>query len=261
MDWTTTLMGFAVGTMIGLTGIGGGAVLTPMLILVGGVRPMIAVGTDLAYGAITKLVGSCVHLRQRTVVSPVVAFLALGSVPASLLGVWLLSWMRHRAGEAWVDQFTSNALGIVLLIVASSLLIKSGTPDTAPEDGPRDSGQESTSKRVLLTVLLGAGVGFVVSLTSVGSGSLILAGLVLLYPRLPLGAVVRTDILHSAILVSTAALGHLGMGGVDPDLLKSLLLGSIPGVVLGSKLSASCPERLLRPIVAFALAGAGFKLL
>lgn len=250
-------LGFVVGMMIGLTGIGGGALMTPILILFGGVRPIIAVGTDLAYGAVTKAVGALIHYRQKTVQRSITGWLALGSIPASLLGVMLLSWMKRRGGDAQVDAFVSHALGIVLIGVAVTLLLR-------PRLTPLKAGgneKEPTGKLKLLTILLGAGVGFLVGLTSVGSGSLIVAGLVLLYPQLPLSQVVGTDIFHAAFLVTSAGMAHLGTGGVDIHLLQGLLLGSLPGVWVGSKFSVVFPERVLRPVLALALFSVGYKLL
>ncbi|MBI3989357.1 MAG: sulfite exporter TauE/SafE family protein, partial [candidate division NC10 bacterium] len=241
-------------------GIGGGAVMTPLLILFVGVRPVIAVGTDLAYGAITKAVGALIHYRQKTVQLSIAGFLALGSVPASLLGVALLSWMKRRGGDVQVDAFVSHALGIVLIVVAVSLVAR---PHRSKKGSVEAGGlwERHPWRRTLLTILLGAGVGFLVGLTSVGSGSLIVAGMVILYPHLPLNRVVGTDIFHAALLVASAAMAHFRTGGVDLQLLQWLLVGSIPGVLLGSKLSIVFPERVLRPILAVALFSVGYKLL
>ncbi len=257
MDWTISLLGLLVGLLVGCTGIGAAALMTPLLILVGGVRPVIAVGTDLAYGAITKAVGGAVHYRQRTVDVTIAKHLASGSVPMALVGVGCIRWMMGGTRNEAVDHFVSQALGLALILVSLSLLLK-----RLPRCGsvpPIHSGHSGQQR--MLTVILGAGIGFLVGLTSVGSGSLIAAALVTVYPQLPLRRVVGTDIFHATFLTAAAGLAHLGLGNVNLPLLGQLLIGSIPGVWLGSRLAVRLPERLLRPVLACLLLGVGFKLM
>lgn len=257
MEWTIPLLGFAVGLLVGLTGIGGAALMTPLLILVGGVRPVIAVGTDLAYGAITKAVGAFLHYRQQTVDFPIAKHLAMGSIPMALAGVALIHRLQRGAGHDAIDRFVTQALGLALILVAASLLCrpfsKHGTGATIP---PAPTGWQG-----LLTIVVGGGVGLLVGLTSVGSGSLIAAALMAIYPRLPLRRVVGTDILHAAFLTVAAGLAHVGLGNVDGSLLGRLLMGSIPGVWFGTRLAVAVPEKLLRPILATLLLGIGYKML
>jgi hypothetical protein len=257
VDWTISALGFVVGLLVGCTGIGAAALMTPLLILVGGVRPLIAVGTDLAYGAITKAVGGSVHYRQQTVDAAIARQLALGSIPMALVGVGCIRWMTGGTRIEVVDHFVSQALGLALILVALSLLLRPWPRcGSAP---PTPSGHSGRQR--MLTVILGAGIGFLVGLTSVGSGSLIAAALLTVYPRLPLRRVVGTDIFHAAFLTAAAGLAHLGLGHVDLLLLGQLLIGSIPGVWLGSRLAVALPERLLRPVLACLLLGVGFKLM
>ncbi len=257
MDWTIPLLGFVVGLLVGLTGIGGAALMTPLLILLGGVRPVVAVGTDLAYGAITKAVGALLHYRRRTVDLAITWHLGLGSIPAALLGVALIGWMRGDAKNGAVDQFISRALGLVLIAVSLSLLLRPWSRQSSFHgDHPGYSRQ-----RRALTIVLGATVGFLVGLTSVGSGSLIAASLVMVYPELPLRRVVGTDIFHAMLLSAAAGLLNLWLGTVDLKLLGSLLVGSIPGVWLGSHMAVRVPDRILRPILASLLLAIGYKLI
>ncbi len=257
MGWTTSLLGFVVGLLVGMTGIGGAALMTPLLILLAGVRPVVAIGTDLAYGAITKAVGALLHYRRRTVDIAITWRLGVGSIPAALLGVALIGWMKGGAYNGAVDRFVNRALGLVLIAVALSLLLRPWLRQNSVQAG--DSSY--SRKRGRLTVVLGAGIGFLVGLTSVGSGSLIAASLVMIYPELSLRRVVGTDIFHAMLLSAAAGLAHLYVGTVDVNLLGALLLGSIPGVWLGSHLAVTLPDRILRPILASLLLAIGFKLI
>jgi uncharacterized protein len=248
-------VGLAVGILVGLTGMGGGAVMTPVLVLLGWARPVVAVGTDLMWGTLTKSVGGFVHFRQGTVDLKIVKRLALGSVPGSLAGLALLAHLQ-TANQHAADQFVVRALGIVLILVALMLFIRSSMR-------PRVQAS-SESARVYpwgVTSVVGAFVGFLVSLTSVGSGSLIVACLAMIYPSTPLKRIVGSDIFHAVILVGVSALGHLEIGTIDVRLLGSLLLGSIPGVWLGSKMSGIFPEKILRPVLGSTLLFLGYKLL
>lgn len=260
MDWTIPVLGFLVGFLVGLTGIGGGSLMTPLLILVGGVRPFVAVGTDLAYAAITKAVGALVHSRQRTVDLTIAWRLGIGSVPAALAGVAFIVWVKGGAENGALDRFIMRALGIALILVAVNLVLR---PFQRRDPGETEETKvpESRGRQHLLTILVGVGVGFLVGLTSVGSGSLIAAGLVVLYPRLPLSRIVGTDIFHATFLSAAAGLAHFSLGSVDLPLLGGLLVGSVPGVWWGSRLAVAVPDKVLRPILATVLLGAAYKLL
>jgi len=257
MDYRVSVLGFVVGMLVGMTGMGGGAVMTPALILLGWAKPVIAVGTDLMWGTLTKSFGAFVHYRQKTVDFTIVKRLALGSVPGALAGLALLAALHRRGGEA-TDRVVVKMLGVALICVAFSLLVRSLRGLRAKTEGAPAA---AFTPPAWMTVLLGAVVGFLVSLTSVGSGSVIIATLVVLYPATPLRRIVGSDIAHALILVGISALGHLGIGSINTHLLGGLLLGSIPGVWIGSKMSALFPEKILRPTLATTLFFLGYKLL
>jgi uncharacterized protein len=256
MDYKVSILGFVVGVLIGLTGMGGGAVMTPMLILLGWAKPVVAVGTDLVWGTLTKAFGAFIHYRQKTVDFAIVKRLALGSIPGALVGLALLAYLGSKGGDT-MDRVVVRMLGIALMCVALSLLFRSlrGSPtksdgDLAVFNGP-----------LWLTSVLGAVVGFLVSLTSVGSGSLIIACLVVIYPATPLKRIVGSDIVHALFLVGVSALGHMKIGSINTPLLGGLLIGSIPGVWIGSRMSAYFPEKVLRPVLGTTLLFLGYKLL
>jgi uncharacterized protein len=256
MDLRVSIVGFGVGLLVGLTGMGGGAVMTPMLILLGWARPVIAVGTDLAWGTVTKAVGAFVHYHQRTIEITIVRRLAMGSIPGALAGLALLAHLRTRGGDI-MDRVVVRMLGIALVCVALSLLVRCLR-------GPREpvaSEAAGFKGPVWLTTLIGACIGFLVSMTSVGSGSMIVACLVVVYPRMPLRRIVGSDIAHALFLVGVSFIGHLKIGGIDQRLLAGLLVGSIPGVWIGSRMGAVFPEKVLRPVLATTLLCLGYKLL
>ena len=256
MDFRTAIIGFVVGVMVGLTGMGGGALMTPLLILFGWAKPMMAVGTDLVWNTLTKIVGGVVHYRQRTVDFQIVKLLAIGSIPGALLGLALLAHLHHEGGGA-ADKLVVRMLGVTLVIVAFSLVLKSlrHAPLQAAADEQHVCGPK------WFTPMLGFVVGFLVSLTSVGSGSLIVATLVVIRPYTPLNKIVGSDIVHAVLLVGVSALGHMEMGSINVPLLAGLLLGSIPGVWIGSKLTTIMPAKVIRPILAGTLFFLGWKLL
>jgi uncharacterized membrane protein YfcA len=258
MDLRASVLGLVVGFLIGLTGMGGGAVMTPALILLGWVPPVVAVGTDLVWGAITRAAGAIVHHRQGSIDFTIVRRLALGSIPGALAGVAALNYVHHQGGNLALNRLVLRTLGIVLVGVAVTLLVRSFPRRRNPLDlhfwnNPRHQG--------LLTTLMGMLIGFLVSVSSVGSGSLIVACLIVLYPAVPLSRIVGSDILHALFLLTVAGLGHLGMGNINVRLLIALSIGSIPGVWLGSRLSVIFPERILRPVLAAALLVLGYRLI
>jgi uncharacterized protein len=256
MDFRVSILGLIVGFLVGVTGTGGGALLTPLLILLGWAPPMIAVGTDLVWSTLTKSAGAVVHWRQQTVDLTIVKRLALGSIPGALVGLALLARF-HASGTHNVDRLVLRMLGVALVVVALSLFWRAlrGNRPTST------LGQADERRRAWLTTLAGLVVGFLVSITSVGSGSLIIASLVVLYPGTPLRRMVGSDIVHALLLVGVSALGHLGMGSINTRLLGSLLVGSLPGVWLGSRMTARVPEKALRPLLGTTLLLLGCKLL
>ena len=257
MDFRVSVLGLIVGFLVGVTGTGGGALLTPLLILLGWAPPMIAVGTDLVWSTLTKSAGALVHWRQQTVDLALVKRLALGSIPGALLGLSLLAHF-HASGTHNLDRLILRMLGVALVVVAFSLFWRALRGTRA---APPSLDQADVPRRVWLTTLAGLVVGFLVSITSVGSGSLIIASLVVLYPGTPLKRMVGSDIVHALLLVGISALGHLRMGSINTRLLGELLVGSIPGVWLGSRMTARVPEKALRPVLGTTLLLLGCKLL
>lgn len=252
MDPIFPLTGLFVGFLIGLTGIGGGALMTPFLILVLGMRPVVAVGTDLAYGAVTKLVGAGMHWRLGTVDLRLVKRLAYGSVPGGIAAVMVL---RLLPGSLDADEVVRRALGAVLILVAVVLLSRH-VGIRLPELPAR----WRTAMEGHGTTVIGAVVGVLVGFTSVGSGSLLVPFLVAAY-RLSAAQIVGTDVVHAAILVSVTAVGHAQGGTVDWAIVAGLLVGSIPGVTIGSWMAPRLPARTLRLALAGLLLLTGVNLL
>lgn len=245
--------GFAVGLLVGLTGMGGGAIMTPFLISVVGVGPVVAVGTDLVYSAATKIVGAWLHTRQRTVDFVLVKRLAVGSVPAGLAAVALIRWLPGAGINA--DQAVKRALGAVLILVAFVMLCRvfARRERSLPERWRAALEGRGT---IVAGVIVGALVGF----TSVGSGALLVPFLICVYP-LSLAKVVGTDVFHAAILVSVTGLAHAHGGGVDWQLAVTLLAGSIPGVTIGTWIAPRAPVRILRAGLASLLLITGLSLM
>jgi len=258
MDAALLAGAFAVGGVVGLTGMGGGALMTPMLVLFFGVSPLTAVSSDLVASAVMKPVGSAVHLRRGTVNLGVVKWLCLGSIPAAFVGVLLL---RLAGNEEQVQHTVKIALGVAILLTASLLIVRaylrlmSRTHPRGQRPGP------SARIRPLPTVALGALGGLVVGMTSVGSGSLIIIGLMFLYPALKAKELVGTDLLQAVPLVAAAALSHILFGDFDFAVSAPLILGSVPGVYLGARLSTALPGGIVRRALALVLAASGLKLL
>lgn len=254
MNFPLVLMSFCVGVLIGLTSMGGAALMAPFLILVVGVQPVTAVGTDLVYASVTKIVGAFVHLRQGTVDIPVVRKLATGSIPGGLLGalvVILLPRFTHNA-----EHYVKKAIGALLVVVAIILLARLFRQ--FPEATVSVKWLKFLNDRG--TLVWGAVVGFCVGATSVGSGSLLAPFLMILYPT-KTSKVVGTDVFHAAILVSVTGIAHATAGGVEWRLVPILLAGSIPGVLLGSRIASWVPTRPLRTGLAALLLVTGYSML
>jgi uncharacterized membrane protein YfcA len=265
LDLRYTLIGLIIGFLIGLTGMGGGSLMTPVMILVMGVKPLIAVGTDLAYGAVTRIVGGGAHLWQGTVNRRTAYLLAAGSVPASVLGVGLIDYIK-RAHPGFINGFLDHAIAWMLILVAVILVTKPALTALVKgrsSDGTdwRDRLEARGGRDIWVLPALGAVVGFLVGLTSVGAGSLIVVALLFLYPRWQSKDVVGTDVFHAAILVTASGIAQFAAGNVNVGIMTSLLIGSIPGVLLGSRLAVGFPERALRLSLAGLLLVSGAKLL
>jgi len=247
------LSGFGVGFVVGLTGVGGGSLMTPLLVLIFGFHPATAVGTDLLYASVTKSCGTAVHHIGQTVEWRVVGWLAAGSLPASLLTLLLISRQLHSSAVA---SLISYVLGYALLLSALSLLFRRRILALAHVF----SLHRRPRREAAATVVLGALLGALVSLSSVGAGAIGVTMLVLLYPHLPIARIVGTDIAHAVPLTLVAGLGHLAVGTVDLSLLASLLIGSLPGIALGSVIASRAPERALRLLLAAVLTLVGIRL-
>jgi uncharacterized membrane protein YfcA len=257
VDPLVIVFGLGVGMLVGLTGIGGGSLMTPLLILAVGVKPVVAIGTDLAYGAITKTVGGWRHLRQGTVDLGVSKWLAVGSVPGSLAGVVLL----NRLHDAHGDGFEPVLLGLVagMLVVVSITIL--GRALFVPRLHERERATVELDRRTKVTaVAIGGVLGLVLGLTSVGSGALIGLALILVFRMTP-HRVVGTDVFHAAVLLWTAGLAHLASGNVDLLLTANILLGSIPGVWIGARLLTRVPADALRPALGCVLLGSALGVL
>lgn len=257
MDLVSTLSGFAVGAIVGATGVGGGSLMTPLLVLVMGVSPATAVGTDLLYASLTKAGGAWAHGRRGNVDWRVGALLAAGSVPAA--GATLVALRLLPIGAEQYNQVITWALSVALILTAAALLFKDRLRAVALRRPVLRAGDGDRSRAA--TVAVGAVLGVLVTVSSVGAGALGVAALFFLYPGLVAVRVVGTDIAHAVPLTLVAGLGHASMGAVDWGLLGNLLLGSLPGVYLGSAVSRKLPERLLRTLLAAMLVLVGSKLI
>jgi uncharacterized membrane protein YfcA len=263
-NWTLALAACGVGVVVGLTGMGGGALMTPVLVLLFNVPPLAAVSSDLVAAAVMKPVGSFVHLRRGTVNLNLVKWLCLGSVPSAFCGVLVT---RALGKGAAVETVVQNAMGVALLVAALGLTIRAylrmlerarnrdGSADRLPQERP------AIEVRRVPTVLVGAIGGLFVGMTSVGSGSLIIIAMMALYPGLRASELVGTDLVQAVPLVTSAALGHILFGDFQLAITLPLLVGSIPGVYVGARLSSSLPGGLIRRALAFVLLASALKLL
>jgi hypothetical protein len=256
MDIALIGFGLGVGVLVGMTGIGGGSLMTPMLILVFGVTPVTAIGSDLAYAAVTKTVGGFKHWRQHTVDVRLSSWMALGSVPAAVFGVYVLDVLEDWAGPDF-DDVVITILACALLVTGAATLIRNFLKHL--DERERES-IPMERRHKIAAVALGASVGFVLGVTSAGSGALIAVGLILLF-RLTPQRVVGTDVFHAAIVLWAAALAHVSAGNVDFGLVGNILIGSIPGVWVGSHWSVRVDPTVLRGTLALVLIGAGLALL
>ncbi len=254
MDLVTTASGLLVGLLVGATGVGGGSLMTPLLVLVMGVAPATAVGTDLLYASLTKIGGAWAHGRRNNINWRICGLLAAGSLPASAALLLAHSQLNLGANPDVLKQ----CLGVVLMLSAVALLLRNRLQEFALGRAPNGSPKPVSP---IATVVTGAVVGALVTATSVGAGALGVAALLFLYPSISTTRIVGTDIAHAVPLTMLAGLGHASLGHVDVHLLGNLLLGSLPGVYLGSRLSRVLPERILRGILAAVLVLVAARLL
>src|SRR3954464_5058472 len=257
MDPLIIVFGLGVGTLVGLTGMGGSSLMTPLLIVVFGVKPVTAVGTDLAYGAVTKTVGGGRFLRHGTVDMGLSTGMAFGSVPAAVGGVYVLEAIKRSYGEEF-DDVMLTAVACALLFTGLAVMARSMfLPKLIDKEKDR---VVMTTRNKVAAVSLGVFVGFVLGVTSAGSGSLIAVGLILLF-RLAPKQVVATDVFHAGILLWAAAIAHIVAGNVDYGLMVNILVGSVPGVWLGSHLVTKIQVSTLRTALGIVLLGGGLGLL
>ena len=259
-DLAFIFAGFLVGLVVGLTGVGGGSLMTPILIFFFGVKPYLAVGTDLLFAAFTKMGGTVKLARSRLVDWRIVLHLCAGSIPAALGTLFIL----HRVGpaSAAVQSVMTSTLGCALLLTAAATLYKAIHGKAVPLRLIK--GQEAAAIRPRhwsLPLLFGAVIGTLVTLTSVGAGAIGVTVLMLLYPLLPLPRIVAADIAYAVPLTLVAGLGHASLGSVDWPLLAKLLAGSLPGIWVGSHLMERTPDRVIRSLLSILLAYAGVKLI
>lgn len=252
-----SLTGVLVGFLVGLTGMGGGALMTPILIFFFGFTPTLAIGTDITYAAVTKAFGSWRHFRQSTVDWPLALWLALGSIPAGILGAFAVDFMKRNYTHL-VDLVLYRAIGTALILVGV-LLIWRVLILKIDKSYPLENIHLSLSRK-LATVGVGVAAGFIIGLTSVGSGTLLAMVLILFYP-LATSRVVGTDVFHSLLLLSATGIAQIRFGNVDLGMVAALLLGSVPGVILGSHLTLKTPAKWLRFILALVLLASGVAML
>jgi uncharacterized membrane protein YfcA len=265
LSWTVAVGGLIVGFVVGLTGMGGGALMTPMMILVFHVQPLAAVSSDLVASMVMKPVGGAVHLRKGTVNKELVKWLVMGSVPSAFCGVLLLRAIGHTEATQSVVKVS---LGVALLVAASAMVAKAlldlRKRQLASNAGGDEFGPGSGAPfvvRPVPTLMTGIAGGLVVGMTSVGSGSLMIVALLLLYPSLRASQLVGTDLVQAVPLVASAALGHLLFGDFQFSLTTSLLIGALPGVYVGAKVSSSAPGGIVRRALVVVLLASGLKLL
>jgi uncharacterized membrane protein YfcA len=262
IDFAVTGGGLLVGIVVGMTGMGGGALMTPMLVLFFGIQPLAAVSSDLVVSLFMKPVGGFVHLRRGTVQLPLVGWLCVGSVPAAFAGVLVLRGLGSQSDR--LNSIVKIALGVALLLAVAIMLVKGVMALRAharkTEEQRRAREAEPLKVRPVITVVVGVIGGLVVGMTSVGSGSLIIVTLMLIYPQLTSRSLVGTDLVQAVPLVASAALGHLLFGEVKLGLTLSLLIGAVPGAWIGARLSSVAPQMIVRRVLAVVLLASGAKL-
>jgi hypothetical protein len=253
VDPAIVIFGFGIGAMVGMTGMGGGTLMTPLLILLFGVKPVTAIGTDIFYAAVTKTVGGWRHLRMGTVNMSLALWLAAGSVPAAVSGVWAISILQSRVGEEELDSIVYALLGGTLLMVGIITLARALILSKLIEE--RDDFVMQRRHKIA-AVAIGATTGFVIGITSAGSGTVIAILLIAVFRLTPV-RVVGTDVFHAAILLWAAGIAHWVGGNVDFVLAGNILLGSIPGVIVGTHFASRAPTKFLRTALGVVLVASG----
>jgi len=257
VDPVIVVFGFGIGMLIGMTGMGGGSLMTPLLILVFGIQPVTAVGTDIFYGAVTKTAGGWRHLKHQTVHRGIALWLAVGSVPMAIAGVWVIEVLQRSYGEDEVNKVVLGMVASALLVVGVATLIRAlFLRDMIPER----YAMHLYRRHIVAAVITGALTGFVIGLTSAGSGTLIAIVLIAVF-RLTPQRVVGTDIFHAAILLWAAGIAHWVGGNVDLGLAANILVGSIPGVLIGSQLAVKVPTVFLRNALGLVLIASSIALI
>ena len=253
MDPAIIVFGLGIGVLVGMTGMGGGSLMTPLLILIFGIQPTTAIGSDIFYSAVTKTVGGWRHFRMKTVNMELVKWLSFGSVPAAVLGVAIVSVLQDHIGEDRLDSLVYAVLGGTLLMVGVITLTRALILRDLVVERDRF---EVERRHKVAAVLIGATTGFVIGITSAGSGTVIAILLIAVY-RLAPKRVVGTDVFHAAILLWAAGIAHWIGGNVDFTLAANILIGSIPGVVIGAALSDKAPQGFIRTALGLVLVGSG----
>jgi uncharacterized membrane protein YfcA len=257
VNLSIALVGLVVGIFVGISGVGGSSLMTPLLIVFLRVHPVIAIGTDLLYSVPTKIVGTVVHAGEKTIDRHLVGWLVAGGIPGALAGLAIAAAAKRHFAIATLDGMVRHGVGVALFVGAAvlvaSVFVRRQIGAAAAKPWTR-----ATSARI---AVLGTVVGLAVAITSIGSGSITMPILYMLLPGYALRRLVGSDVAFGAILIPIAAAGHVAMGNVDVPLALNLLVGSIPGVIVGSKLCKYLPERLLRPAVAGVLIFAGSRLI
>jgi uncharacterized protein len=257
MDPFVVVLGLGIGVLVGMTGMGGASLMTPLLILFVGTTPVTAIGTDIFYGAVTKTVGGFGHLRRKTVHRGIAFWLAVGSVPASIAGVWVVELVQNRYGEDAVNHLVLGMVGAALAVVGLASLLRAWLfADVIPER----AAMHLFPRHIATAILTGVLTGFVIGLTSAGSGTLIAIVLIAGF-RLAPTRVVGTDVFHAAVLLWAAGIAHVIGGNVDFGLAGNILVGSIPGVMLGTRLALKAPQALLRNALGVVLCASSATLL
>jgi uncharacterized membrane protein YfcA len=253
MDPAIVLFGLGIGVLVGMTGMGGGSLMTPLLILIFGIQPTTAIGTDIFYSAVTKTVGGWRHFRMKTVNMELVKWLAIGSVPSAVIGVAIVSVLADRIGEDRLDALVYAVLGGTLLMVGVITLARALILRSLIDERDRF---EVERRHKVAAIVIGVTTGFVIGVTSAGSGTVIAILLIAVY-RLAPKRVVGTDIFHAAVLLWAAGIAHWVGGNVDFVLAGNILLGSVPGVVIGAALSDKAPQGFIRTALGVVLVGSG----
>jgi uncharacterized protein len=256
MDPAIVFFGFGVGFLVGMTGMGGGSLMTPLLVLVFGIKPTTAIGTDIFYAAVTKTAGGWRHLRLKTVNMPLVYWMAAGSVPSAIAGVWVLDILERKLGDD-LDETVFAILSACLLVVGAATLLRGFFLADKIQERPDF---EMHTRHKVAAVGIGATTGFVIGLSSAGSGTLIAIMLIAVY-RLTPQRVVGTDVVHAAMLLWAAGIAHTISGNVDFGLAGNIMIGSIPGVIVGSNLSVKWPQDALRTVLGLVLIAAGITIM